>query len=305
MQRSHGCQLGHHLAAGHLDLLVIDFGRQFQRAHVVALVIDLIQVVIGRCKGQPQVVTALVGKGHHGVHGQSAQLRQQHARQCHTVVHLGQIDAGLVELHVHGELVGAGGDTLADHRLDVIVQFLDQAHVALGKLLLGAQRHDLPVGGVNIINHVLDLALAHLLGELLGEFGNLVHRGNLAAHVDGLRHRQGSAHQVVDVVGEAALGQQCHRRGDKLPVDLHGGSRAGIHEQVVVILSRLGVERLGGQHLVLLDERHLAGIVDVTRGEVKLRQVGSGCLLALVTGLLDGECRLLNFLVITQRHVAA
>ena len=39
-------QLGHHLAAGDLDLLVIYLGGQFQRAHVVALVIDLIQVVL-------------------------------------------------------------------------------------------------------------------------------------------------------------------------------------------------------------------------------------------------------------------
>ena len=46
----------------------------------MALVVHFIEIEVGRSEDEPQLVTALVGKGHHGVHRQSAQLRQQHAR---------------------------------------------------------------------------------------------------------------------------------------------------------------------------------------------------------------------------------
>ena len=305
MQSGHGSQFRHHLAAGHLHLLVINLGGQHQRTHVMALVIHLVQIEGRGCQRQVQVVTALVGQRHQGGDGQAAQLGQQHARQCHAVVHLGQVHVGLVEFHVHGELVGSGCDTLPHHRLDVIVEFLQQVDITAGKFLLGTQRNDLPVGGIHVVDDILDLALAHLTGQLSGQLGDLVHRGDFAAHVDGLRHRQGTAHQVVDVKRQSALGQQRHRRGHILAVDLQRRARARVNHQVVVIGTRLHVERLGGQHLVLLDERHLARIVDVACREVKLRQIGCGGLLALVAGLLDGQRSLLDFLIVAQCHVAA
>ena len=161
-------QLGHHLAAGDLDLLVIDLSGQFQRAHVMALAIDLIQVVGGRGQSDVQLIVALIGQCHHGVDGQSAQLGQQHARQRHAIVNLGQVNVGLVEFHVNRQLVSQGSDTLVDHRLDVVVEFLHQTDITAREFLLGAQRDDLPIGSIHVIDDVLDLAVEHFLSQLLG-----------------------------------------------------------------------------------------------------------------------------------------
>ena len=195
-------------------------------------------------------------------------------------------------------MVGARSDTLVNHHLDIVIQFVDQVNVAACKLLLGTQRNDLPVGGIHAVDDILDLALAHLAGELLCQVGNLVHGGNLATHVDGLRHRECSTHQVMDIIGQAALGQQCHSRGHVLAVDLDRIACCGINEQIVIVGARLRIERLGGQHLVLLDERHLARIIDVACREVKLRQISSGSLLTLITRFFNGQCSLFNFLIV-------
>ena len=258
MQSSDSSQFRHHLAAGDLHLLVINLGGKFQRADVMTPAINIIQIEVGLGKSHIQFLTALIGKCHHGIDGQTTQLCQQHARQCHAIIHLGQIDVGLVQLYVNGELVGTGGDTFTDHRLDVIVKFLYQFDVAAGKLLLSAQRNDLPVGCINIIDDVLYLTLTHLVGELLGKIGNLVHRGDFASHVDRLGHRQGTAHQVMDVVGHATLGQQGYRRGDILTIlKLQRSTRARVNDQIIVVAAGLQIEGLGGQHLILLDERDL------------------------------------------------
>ena len=208
----------------------------------MALAIDLIQVVGGRGQADVQFIVTLIGQRHHGVDGQTTQLGQQHARQRHAIVHLGQVHVGLVEFHVNRQLVSQGSDTLVDHRLDVIVKFLHQTDVTAREFLLSAQRDDLPIGGIHVIDDVLDLTVEHFLSQLLGQLGDLVHRGDLTAHVDGLGHCQGTTHQVVDVIGHSALGQQGHSGGHILAIDLDGIARRGVNQQVVIILARLGVE---------------------------------------------------------------
>ena len=82
-------------------------------------------------------------------------------------------------------------------------QRVEQIDIAAGKLLLGLERDDHPVGRVDGIDDILGLAVVELPGQLLGIAGDLVHGDNLAAHEDRLREGDGAEEDVVDV--------ECHR----------------------------------------------------------------------------------------------
>ena len=122
----------------------------------------------------------------------SPQSWASHSREYQSVVDLGLVDLCLVELHLHGQQVGASGHSGVDHGLDIVAQCVEQSHIAQGEPLLGFERHHLPVGGVDGIDDVLRLVALHLECQLLGEVRQSVERHYLASHVHRLRKGHGS-----------------------------------------------------------------------------------------------------------------
>ena len=278
-----------------------------QRFQVGTLLIHLLHVVAA-C-GQWRVVDVVdvfVGQKHGGVQRHAAQLGQGHARKHESVVHFGEVDTGGVQFYVYAQLVGPRGHAFLEHEADVAVERVEQADVARGQPLLGFQRHHLPVSGVDGVNHVLGLVVAQSFGEVFCIVRELVHGHDFAAHEHRLRECHRSEKHVVDVIGHGIFRNQSHGFGHVLSVGtFYRLTRGGVGDEVEFVASGLGVECLGGQHLVRREDGDVALVVHVAAGEVDGWQVGRESFFALVPGCLDFLPGHFHVLVVDKSHGAA
>ena len=171
--RTNQCQIGQHRCPCHVLLLACYVGGKPQGADVGAAVVHLLHIVAAHCFGcrHGRGVDILVGQRKTAVDRQAAYLGQSHARQTQTVLHFHQVDLSRVQLHVHAEPVRHGGHTGFHHQVYIVLQSVEQVHIALCELVLGFERHHLPVSGIDRIHHILGLADVHLSGQLLGKLG--------------------------------------------------------------------------------------------------------------------------------------
>ena len=164
------------------------------------------------------------------------------------------------------------------------------------------KRNDLPVGLVGLIDNLLLGRVALRDGQLLGIPGYVVQSLDLPAHEDGLCQGDQPDIDVVYVELEGLLGNECHRLGDRLPVVQYGLARHGVGHHIIFILLGSQVEGLGGQILVLFEQRDGLLVVHISTGKVYPREIGSPGRLLGIAGAFDlllGDAQLL---VVLQSH---
>ena len=129
-------------------------------------------------------------------------------------------------------------------------------------------------------------------------------RHDLAAHIYRLREGYSAEKHIVNVVGHRLLGYKSHLGGDKLSVRaLDGFAGSRILDQVELVALRGEVETLCRQHLVAVEYRYIALVVEVAAVEVDTGQIGRKSFLLLVAGLLDPLARHHELLVVGKGHL--
>ena len=231
-------------------LLLVDLDCEFQTFYVGAVVVDVLHRVCGGLHGSKRfVVRHLVGECEFLGHRHAANLSQRHARQSQTVVNFREVYVCLVEFHLHIEEVGVGGNALAYHRFHVAVERVEQFDIAYGEFFLLSERHNLPICGVDRIDHLAGCVVVHQRRDFLPHLSHFVERADFSAHIYRLGERNGSGKEVVDVERHRLFWNQSHLCGDILSVNLHRAS-VGAGEEVEVVGSCGWVKRLCRKHLV-------------------------------------------------------
>ena len=106
-------------------------------------------------RGDGDVVLVFVGKLDVGIEGKSAELAEEHLGEHESVLCLGDIHLGLVDLDLHLQTVGARGYSLADHLLNIAVELLHHFEEAVGQAFFLTDANYLPVGLVDVVEGVL------------------------------------------------------------------------------------------------------------------------------------------------------
>ena len=186
------------------------------------------------------------------------------------------------------------------------MQSVEQGDIVFGKLLLGVERHNLPVGAVDSIDDIGGAVVAQFAGRLFGELRYLVHRHNLSAHINRLSQRYGAEKDIMYVVGHRVFGQIGYLRRDRLavrPYDRLAGHR--ILDDIELIALSGEVEILYRQELVAVEDRQLTRIIHIAAVEVDSGQISGESLLVLIFGLTHLLGHYAHRLVVAQRHTPA
>ena len=177
---------------------------------------------------------------------------------------------GFIHLHVDLQTCCLGGHAFTDHLVYVLVEFLHQVAIAIGEILLLAQRDNGPVEVFNLLQRVLCHAFLFVGHQFLVDFSQAVGCRDGAAHVDGLaKHHRGC--EDVFGVGLEGIVDFLSYLVAQLCCGLSHLADEGSH-----LLSHLGCDNAllnqTGNHrrCMFADARHRGGA-----------QIGKGCLLVL------------------------
>ena len=157
------------------------------------------------------------------------------------------------------------------------------------KFLLGLKGDNLPVGGVNRIDHVLRRTVVHCHREILGIMRYFVHCHDLAAHVYWLRQGDSSEKHVMHVVFHGLFRNQGRCFGNILPVrSLERLSGQGVACRAVLVAFGRYVESADRQMLVFTENGYFFLVIGVSSGEIDSGQIGGESLVFLVSGFFNG-----------------
>ena len=123
----------------HIGGLLVQINHILQDAQLWARLHSLLYIGLWSSGNGLQFFFLFVNQHHLLINGQSAELAEQHARECQSVVDLHQRHLSLVDLHANAQSFRTGSNTLANHLLHIAIQLLNQVEIALSELLLMAQ----------------------------------------------------------------------------------------------------------------------------------------------------------------------
>ena len=199
------CHMGQSGGADEATALAAQFDGVLEHLYLWARSIGCVGCFIGLCYDRGECLHVLVGEGYLPVHGQTAELAEHHLGQRQAVLDLGELHVGLVDLDIDLESVGLGSHALSNHLLHILAELLDQVAIALGQLLLLAQRHHEPVGLVYVVEGGLPTQFEVTGSHLLADVCHLVGCDDGAAHKDGLSHHDCSRPDVLGVGAEGVV----------------------------------------------------------------------------------------------------
>ena len=117
---------------------------------------------------------------------------------------------GLIHLYADLKSVGTGGKALADELLNITVELGNKVEETPGQLVFLVERHNKPVGLVDVVERVLHNVVGRMCHHLLVDVGNAVGRGDGSTQVDGLSDHDRQAHHVAVVGAEGTPDVRSH-----------------------------------------------------------------------------------------------
>ena len=167
------------------------------------------------------------------------------------------------------------------------------------------KRYHLPVGLVGLIDNLLLGRVALRDGQFFGIAGDVVQRLDFTAHEDGLREGNQTDVDIVHIELESLFRDERYGLGNGLPVVQDGLTRHRVGHHIIFILLSSQVEALGGQILILLEQRDGFLVIHIGTAEIDSREIGSPSRLPGIACTLDLLLGNAQLLVVLQSHAAA
>ena len=130
----------------HLFLCNVD--RTLQLTEFGAILVSRLLIDLDHGSADCQIVSVLVSRFYILARWESAELTQEHARQCQAILHLGHHHIGLVQFYAYLQLVSFRCHTGVDHLGHILVQVGQHISITARQFQFVRQGYRLPISAI-------------------------------------------------------------------------------------------------------------------------------------------------------------